>query len=52
MKMINRSNKLDEFKALPPTSNFMISTGRAGSMPEKRNLDDLEIKANEKLANL
>ena len=52
MKMINRSNKLDSFKALPPTSNFMISTGRAGSMPENRNLDILEIQANENLTNL
>jgi hypothetical protein len=41
MRLISKSGKLDEFRALPATSNFFLSTGTAGMLPEIRNLDDL-----------
>jgi hypothetical protein len=41
MRLISRSGKLDEFRALPATSNFNMSTGKTGMHPEIRNLDDL-----------
>jgi hypothetical protein len=49
MRVINRSGKLDEFKALPATSSFLISTGKAGILPDIRNLDDLYEQGVEKL---
>jgi hypothetical protein len=49
MRMINRSGRMDEFKALPVTSTYKMSTGRAGSVPDTKNLDALEVDANDKL---
>jgi hypothetical protein len=52
MKMINRSGKMDEFKALPTPPNFLISTGRAQKLKKGSNLDDLYEIAQENLADL
>lgn len=49
MKMINRSGKLDDFRALPVISNFLISTGKIKDLPKNRNLDDLYSQGIQKL---
>ena len=50
--MINRSGRMDEFKALPVTSTFKMNTGGVSSLPENRNLDVLEKTADNNLADL